>query len=69
MSKVHTSYEVKRARHNANSHTEVHCAACGELVTGPYQSTAQPVGKGAWAIECSACGVVTWYDVDDPPKV
>jgi hypothetical protein len=59
------SYEVQRARHTYADHDHAHCAACGERLTGPHQATAQTKGRGAWARECGACGVVTWYDVDN----
>jgi hypothetical protein len=65
MEKQTKLYEVKRARHTYDDHDHVYCAACGELVSGPHQATAHPKGRGAWARECSACGVVTHYDVDD----
>jgi len=65
MARTVTTGEVKRARHTMNSHDQVHCAACGEIVSGPHQATAQPKGRGMWARECSACGVITWYDVDN----
>ena len=63
MSRV-TSYEVRRARHVFCTHEDASCAACGKQTTGTFQATAQPYGKGSWAMECSDCGVVTWYDVD-----
>ena len=65
MSRQPIAYEVKRARHTYDDHDHVHCAGCNAIVTGPHQATAQPKGKGMWARECSDCGVVTWYDVDN----
>lgn len=58
-------YEVKRAQHQYSDHDHVFCAGCGEQVSGPHQATAQPKGKGQWARECSKCGVITWYDLDE----
>lgn len=63
-----TSGEVKRARHTYDDHEHVHCAGCNAIVSGPHQSTNQPKGKGMWARECSDCGVITWYDVDNDGK-
>ena len=64
MARQSTSGEVKRARHTMDDHDHVHCAGCGEIVSGPHQSTAQPKGKGMYARQCSSCDVITWYDVD-----
>lgn len=60
--KTSTSCEIKVAAHKFTDHDHVHCAECGKLVSGPSQAANQAPWK--WARQCSACGVVTWYNVE-----